>query len=95
MKEFSQKYSEVFFYSTIVLSIICIILAFNLIGNKNQRPRFDGNQVNGGGRMMQNGGNDFGQIRRLGNVKNQTTDNNTGPVIESGTATPTTNEVVN
>lgn len=56
IKEFTQKNGEVFFYVSIVLFIICVVLCFNVFSHKGPR-NFDRNEMRGQGEMTEGRGN--------------------------------------
>jgi len=91
IKEFAQKNSQVFFYATIVLAIVCVILGFSVCSNKgprNTRDRFDQN------RMMQRGsfnGQFNPQNRAVNSVLPDDT-NTPAPSTSDTTVTPTVNQ---
>lgn len=78
IKEFSQKNGVVFFYSTIILLILAVILGFNCFGSKggkNMGPgNFDRNQK---GTMQQNDNSQNDQTNApVQNNQEQTSDQN-------------------
>ena len=93
IKEFSQKYSEAFFYATIILFIVSVALAISLSSINKKTSNFKNNFGGGRNGTMQNG-DDFRQnkkFNRTGNsVDTQSTDTNTQDTMPSDTTTTET-----
>jgi len=92
IKEFSQKNSEIFFYSTIVLVIVCIVLGFSVCGNRG--PKNIGDRTRGQGMMQDRPNND--QFNSQNVPSSETNNLNTGTSapagVENADSLPTVNQ---